>query len=146
MLIRSQISRIANAVSQGIKTKSSAIPKMAPRFTQQSFKTTFQQQRNNATLMGVLGNPLVFRADSLLVKVTIAALMFYVPQDVVLFLLYLKNRFALSSEINNAQWQDDSKKQFEEWKSQRKLNNVDLSNPDSKYAYVTYNNADRQKC
>merc|ERR1719498_320185 len=71
--------------------------------------------------------PLSIRMDSLMVKCVIAALIYFVPQDVVFLGGLLTNWRATSNSIASPQWHNDPDEALEAFKAKKGLDSVAVS-------------------
>merc|ERR1712232_269062 len=71
--------------------------------------------------------PLSLRYDSLMVQCTIAAIVYFVPQDVVVLGGLLWNWHATSSAISPKSKQQDAEAALERFKAKKGLDNVSVS-------------------
>jgi len=83
------------------------------------------QVRNFAAMAPVM--PLSMRMDGLMAKVTIALLIFFVPQDAALYALILANGRARSKGINSPQKISNVDDAVEAWKQRKGLENAYVS-------------------
>lgn len=68
--------------------------------------------------------PMSLRMDSLMVKCVIAALIYFVPQDVVFLAGLLKNWRATSNQVSCPQWHEDPDAAVEAFKAKKGLDDV----------------------
>jgi len=77
--------------------------------------------------------PLTVRMDGLMAKVTIAALIFFVPLDGAIFGLMLMNGRATSKGFNIPKKHDDVSAAFEEWKARKGISNYVIHKSGGKF-------------
>jgi len=80
--------------------------------------------------------PLSVRMDGLIAKVTISALLFFVPQDAAAFFLMLAQGRATSKGINQPQKLNDVNEALEQWKQKKGIENA-YTTSRGKKTYVT---------